>query len=111
MKKNLMALVVLILAAAGLTLMAQDAKPARWTGIVTDQMCTKMGVKLTDAACAAKCVAAGSKYALYETATKRVYVLDMQDEAAKFAGQTVSVRGTMDGDTIKVASIKAAKAS
>jgi len=106
MKKYLMAVTVLILATGGLTLSAQAAaKPASWTGIVTDQMCANKGVKLDDAACAAKCVAAGSKYALYETATKKVYVLDKQDDAAKFAGKTVTVRGSVDGDTIKVSSI------
>lgn len=108
MKKHLMAVAALVLAASGLSLMAQGAKPARFTGIITDEMCAKKGVKLTDAACAAKCVAAGSKYALYETATKKVYVLDKQDEAAKFAGQTVTVRGTASDDTIAVTSIKAA---
>lgn len=109
MKKQLMAVAVLALATSGFSLMSQDAKPARFSGIVTDQMCANKGVKLDDAACAAKCVAAGSKYALYETSTKKVYVLDKQDDAAKFAGKTVTVRGVADGDTIKVNSIQPAK--
>lgn len=109
MKKHLLAAVAVLLAASGLSLMAQEGKAMRFTGIVTDQMCANKGVKLDDAACAAKCVAAGSKYALYESATKKVYVLDKQDDAAKFAGKTVTVRGTANGDTIMVASIQAAK--
>jgi hypothetical protein len=110
MKKHWMAGVVVLLAACGLSVMAQEAKPMRFTGIVTDQMCANKGVKLDDAACAAKCVAAGSKYALYDTSTKKVYVLNPQDEAAKHAGQTVNVRGTVDGDTITATAINTPKA-
>jgi hypothetical protein len=46
------------------------------------------------------------QYALI-TKTKKVYVLDKQDDAAKFAGQKVKVTGSLDGDKIAVASIDA----
>src|SRR2546422_100741 len=51
----------------------------------------------------------GAKYALYEPGDKKVYVLDPQDKAAAHAGHHVTVKGTVDGDTIKVSSIEMAK--
>ncbi len=68
-------------------------------------MCASRGVKLDDADCAAKCVSMGSKWALYDASTKKVYVLNPQDQASKHAGRTVTVKGKMDGDTIIADSI------
>ncbi len=68
-------------------------------------MCATKGVNLTDAACAAKCVAAGDKYALYTTDDKKVYVLMPQAKVAAHAGQDVVIKGTVDGDTITVTSV------
>src|SRR5665213_3960177 len=106
MKKRFLAVFAGLLFAGALSYLgAADAKTGTWKGIVTDQMCAQKGVKLDDAECAAKCVSLGSKWALYDTSTKKVYVLNPQDQASKHAGQTVTVKGSMDGDTITAASI------
>ena len=106
MRKSFLAVFAGLLFAGALSfLAAADAKTGTWKGIVTDQMCAQKGVKLDDADCAAKCVGMGSKYALYDTSTKKVYVLNPQDQAAKHAGHTVTVKGSMDGDTITAESI------
>jgi hypothetical protein len=106
MRKSFLAVFAGLLFAGALSfLAAADAKTGTWKGIVTDQMCAQKGVKLDDADCAAKCVGMGSKYALYDASTKKVYVLNPQDQAAKHAGHTVTVKGSMDGDTITAQSI------
>ena len=61
-------------------------------------------------ACTEACVKSGSKYVLYDDATKTVYQLDDQKKPAAFAGDKVEVTGMVDKatKTIHVADIKAA---
>ena len=60
--------------------------------------------------CTENCIKMGGKYVLYDSATKKVYQLDDQSKPKEFAGQAVSVNGSLDtaSDTIHVANIKAA---
>jgi hypothetical protein len=57
--------------------------------------------------CTENCVKMGSKYVLYDAATKKVYQLDDQTKPQQFAGQNVKVTGTVDkaGETIHVTNI------
>jgi hypothetical protein len=57
--------------------------------------------------CAIACAKKGGTYALYDAASKKAYRLDNQKKAGAFAGQTVTVTGKVDGDSIQVSSIKA----
>lgn len=109
MTKRIVALFAIVLFAGGLSVVAAAGKSGTWKGIVTDKMCATKGVNLTDADCAAKCVAKGDKYALYNSADKKVYVLMPQDKVAAHAGQAVTIKGTVDGDTITVTSVTAPK--
>jgi hypothetical protein len=96
---------------------AQSAGPAKptFTGIITDDMCARAdhsGMRMgpTDAECTKACVMAhGASYVLYDG--KSAYVLSDQKTPEKFAGQKVSVTGTLDEKTktIKVDSITASK--
>jgi hypothetical protein len=87
------------------------AGAATFSGVITDTMCGKshamMGVK-PDSKCVLDCVKQGSKFALYDG--KEVYVLSDQQTPAKFAGQKVTVTGTLNATTkiLKVDSISAA---
>ena len=107
MLKRFSILAVVLALVAGLTLAAaQQPKESSWTGYVTDTMCGAKGTSAKHASCAGSCVKEhGAKYALYNTADKKVYVLDPQDKAAEHAGHYVTVKGTVDGNTIKVTSI------
>ncbi len=90
--------------------LALAAAPKTFTGVITDAMCGKdhsmMGIK-PDAKCVAACVKQGSKYAL--VVGDDVYDLSDQKTPEKFAAQKVNVKGTLDGKTIQVQSITAAK--
>jgi hypothetical protein len=110
MIKRCLAVLAVFALASSLSLMAAG-KEGTWTGIVTDKMCAVKGANLTDADCAKKCVSMGSSWALYESATKKVYVLAPADKVEAHAGHTVVIKGTMDGDTITVTSVTMAKAS
>ena len=86
------------------------AAPKTFTGVITDTMCGKdhamMNVK-PDSKCVTDCVKEGSKYALLDGSS--VYELSDQKTPEKFAGQKVKVTGTLNGSTIQVQSITAAK--
>ncbi len=110
MGKRLLICAVALLLAAGISLAGGKGKEGSWTGWVTDTHCGAKGAKDGHTACANKCVKEmGAKYALYNMADKQVYVLDPQDKAADHAGHYVTVTGSVEGDTIKVASISMAK--
>jgi hypothetical protein len=58
---------------------------------------------------AAKCTEAGvrgSKLSLYDDTTRQVYVLDPQDQAVGHLGDSVTVSGTIEGNTLHVTSFK-----
>ena len=90
--------------------LALAAAPKTFTGVITDAMCGKdhsmMGVK-PDAKCVTECVKEGSKYAL--VVGDEVYELSDQKAPEKFAAKKVNVKGTLNGKTIQVESITAAK--
>ena len=95
-------------------LSASQAKQT-FTGTITDDMCAKAdhsGMRMgpNDAECTKACVALhGAAYVLYDG--KSAYVLSDQKLPEKFAGQKVTVTGTLDAKTkgIRVESIAAAK--
>ena len=98
----------LILALAGA--FAAVAQQQSFTGVVTDSMCgaTHMAKDKTPAECTQMCVKDGMKYAL--AADKKLYTLEGHEaELAKLAGQKVTVTGTINGDTLTVTSVTAAK--
>jgi hypothetical protein len=85
-----------------------------FTGTITDSMCAdavhRMRMGPNDAECAMACVAAhDADYVLYDG--KLAYVLSDVPKAEKFAGQKVTVTGTLDAKTrkIQVDSITAAQ--
>jgi hypothetical protein len=86
-----------------------------FAGIITESECanadhSQMRMGETDAECTVACVSAhGTTYVLYDG--KNVYALSNQQAPEKFAGQKVTVLGTLDGvtKTIKVDSITAAR--
>jgi hypothetical protein len=89
------------------------AKPETFTGTVSDAMCgAKHMMEGDDAACLRACVQKGSKYAL--VVGGKVYTLDTKDKATldkldKLAAGKATVKGEVDGDTIEVSSVAAAK--
>jgi hypothetical protein len=104
MTKRLLFVAVVLLIGAGLTIAAPAGKEGTWSGTVTDTAC---GAKDNHTAeCTTKCVKEhGAKYAFVDSKTHKVYTLNPQDTAAPHAGHTVTVTGTVDGDTITATSI------
>jgi hypothetical protein len=105
-------LIVCLLAVAALS--APQGKQT-FTGTITDDECdradhSRMRMGPTDAACVRACISAHSaSYVLYDG--KDAYTLSDQEAPEKFAGQRVTVVGTLDAKTrtIQVDSIAAAR--
>ncbi|HKN61397.1 MAG TPA: DUF5818 domain-containing protein [Candidatus Acidoferrales bacterium] len=113
MVKRLMFCTAALLFVGGMALAGQDmAKKGTWSGVVTNDMCGAKDASAAKADCTKTCVKEhGAKYALYNPADKKVYVLDPQDKASGHEGHNVTVTGTMDGNTIHVDSLTMAKGS
>ena len=86
-----------------------------FTGVITDSMCangnhSQMRMGPTDAECTLACIREhGAEYVLFDGA--HAYTLSDQKTPEQFAGKKVTVAGTLDEKTHKIAveSIKAAK--
>jgi hypothetical protein len=111
--KNFIVSSATLLLAALLTAAAFAAKAQTFTGTVSDAMCgAKHMMAGDDASCLRTCVNRGSKYAL--VVGDKVYTLDSSSQATldtlgKLGAQKATVKGTVDGDTISVSSVTAAK--
>jgi len=106
MRTRFLAGLVLALCAAALVFAAEGS----WTGYISDSMCGAKGANEKHADCAAKCVKEhGAKYVFVNDTDKKVYAIDAQDKVAAHAGHHVIVKGTVDGDNLKLTSIEMAK--
>src|SRR5208282_3843539 len=90
--------------AAGLAMAGDGA----WTGYISDTNCGAKGANEQARQCTIKCVKGGAKYVFVNDADKKVYVVDAQDKVAEHAGHHVTVKGTVDGGTLKLESIEMA---
>lgn len=92
---------------------AASAKEATLTGTVGDAMCGVKHMMPDEAGCTRGCVTKGSDYALI--VKDKVYTLKANDAAKanldKLAGKMATVVGDLNGETIQVASVQAAKAA
>jgi hypothetical protein len=99
--------------AAALVPASIAAQAQTFTGTVSDAMCgAKHMMPGDDADCLRACVQKGSKYAL--VVGEKVYTLDAKDKATldkldKLAAAKATVNGEVNGDTIEVTSVLAAK--
>jgi hypothetical protein len=105
-------MVAVFLLASALLALAAD-KPQTFTGKVSDSMCGAHHMMSgPEADCTRACVGKGSRYAL--VVGDKVYTLDTDNKSAlgtldKLAGANAKITGTLNGDTIAVASVAATK--
>jgi hypothetical protein len=105
----------IIYAVAGIGLV--QAADHTFTGEIMDSQCAQMGshdnmMKGEGAKnakeCTLACVKSGGKYALYDPSAKKAYQIDNQKKAADYAGQKVTITGTLDSgsDSIHITNIQ-----
>lgn len=106
MKAKFAGVMALTLCAAALAFAADGT----WTGYISDSQCGAKGAKDGHADCAAKCVKEhGAKYVFVNDADKKVYAITDQDKVAAHSGHHVTVKGSVDGDNLKVTSVDMVK--
>lgn len=115
--RNQISLAALALLLASALLLAQSSgaskagKQATLTGVVSDTMCgaKHMMPGKSAAECTRVCVKADADYAL--VVGEKVYTLKGNaSDLDKYAGERVTVKGTVSGDTVTAQSITAAEA-
>jgi hypothetical protein len=98
---------VAILFAFGLTLNSQTGSPnsGSWSGVIINNNCTPDEAFAEAPKCTEKDVP-GARLVLYDDTTRQMYMLDPQDQAIGHLGDSMTVTGTLEGNTIRVASLK-----
>jgi hypothetical protein len=88
----------------------KEVKGRTFVGSVSDKMCgaKHMMPGQSDKDCTLECVKGGSQFVLVGPKDK-IYDLSDQEKPREFAGQKVKVTGVLNGNTINVVSIEAAK--
>ena len=90
---------VILFAGALSFLAAANSKTETWKGYVTDTWCgLHRETEAPTVACTNLCLSnKGAKYALYDVVNNKLYVLNPQEQAAKYAAKLVIVTGTLAG--------------
>jgi hypothetical protein len=93
-----------ILFASALALAADTSM----TGYIADSKCGAKAAHEGARECTVKCVKEGAKYVFVNDADKKVYAIDNQDKVADHAGHHVTVKGSVEGDSLKLDSVEMA---
>ena len=94
---------VILLAGALSFLTAANSKTQTWKGYVTDTWCgLHRETEAPTVSCTNLCLSnKGAKYALFDVVNNKLYVLNPQEQAAKYAAKMVIVTGTL-GDSAQM---------
>lgn len=91
-----------------LTALAFDdmGKSTTVKGWISDDKCGAKGANAGAEACTKKCLAAGAKMVVVTDGDNKVIPVENPDALKGHEGHHVAVTGTMDKDSLKVASVK-----
>jgi hypothetical protein len=97
---------LLLFWAASLALAQQNpvTKRGAWSGVLVSSACNADEAFNESPECTRN--VPGAKLALYDDTSRVMYGLDPQEKVAAHLGDAVTIRGTLDGDTIQLASIE-----
>ena len=98
---------VMLFFVSGLALARQtdNANTGSWSGVIINSNCSPDEAFAEAAKCTDK-GAPGAKLSLYDDTTRQIFILDPQDQAVGHLGDSVTVSGTVEGNTLHVASFK-----
>ena len=84
---------------------SDNANSRSWSGVIINSNCSPDEAFAEAAKCTEKGVP-GAKLSLYDDTTRQIFILDPQDRAVGNLGDSVTVSGTIEGNTLHVASFK-----
>jgi hypothetical protein len=85
---------------------AMSAMAADITGYIVDEACAGKKAMWENEKCAKSCLGKEGAKAVFVTEDGKVYKVAEQDKVTAHAGHKVTITGKMEGDTIKVDSVK-----
>jgi hypothetical protein len=93
--------------ASGVALAGQSENPnsGSWSGVIINSNCSPEEAFAEAAKCTEKGVP-GAKLSLYDDTTRQLFILDPQDQVVSRLGDSVTIGGTVEGNTLHVASFK-----
>ena len=80
------------------------AKPGAWSGTLVSSSCNADEAFNESSECLKN--VPGAKLALYDDTNRVIYALEPQESVTAHLGDSVTVRGTLDGETIRLSSIE-----
>jgi hypothetical protein len=97
---------VAVFLVGGVTLAGQKEGPnsGSWSGVIINSGCTADEAFAEAAKCTDK--EPGTKLVLYDDTTRQMFDLDPQDKAVGHLGDSVTVRGNLNANTIRVSSLE-----
>ena len=96
-----------LLFAFGLALTAQSENPnsGSWSGVIMNSTCSLEEAFAESAKCTEKDLP-GAKLTLYDDTSRQMLILDPQDQAIGHLGDSMTITGTLEGNTIHLTSLK-----
>ena len=83
---------------------SDGSRSGTWSGVIINSGCTVDEAFAEAAKCTDK--VPGAKLVLYDDTTRQVFDLDPQDKAIGHLGDSVTVRGALEGSAIHVSSLE-----
>jgi hypothetical protein len=108
MRMNFPVICMVVFFFAGGVAMASQAdrlNSGTWSGVIINNNCTADEAFAEAPKCTEKDVP-GAKLVLYDDTTRQMYLLDPQDEAIGHLGDSMTLTGTLEGNTVHVTSLK-----
>ena len=95
----------LLVFSLGLAGQTDNPNSGSWSGVIMNNNCTADEAFAEAPKCTEKDVP-GAKLVLYDDTTRQMYLLDPQDEAIGHLGDSMTLTGTLEGNTVHVVSLK-----
>ena len=81
------------------------ANLASWSGVIVNSICSAEEAFAEDPKCTQRDVP-GAMLSLYHDTSFKVYLLQPQDQAVGHLGDSLTISGTVEGNTLHVSSVK-----
>jgi hypothetical protein len=81
-----------------------SARPGAWSGILVSSACNADEAFAESPECMKN--VPGAKFALYDDTNRVMYGLEPQESVTAHLGDTVTVRGSLDDDAIRISSVE-----
>jgi hypothetical protein len=104
-KLSLISVVVLFVANLASAGQSEKANSGSWSGVIINGNCSSEEAFAELAKCTQKDMQ-DAKLSLYDDTVRKVYLLDPQDQAIGHEGDSVTVSGALEGNTIHVTSLE-----